>query len=179
MSDATARILIVDDDPGLLEILPSVVHFSMPEAQVESCLWVEDAVKRLYEQAYDVVITDLRMPKVDGTAFIQEIRKYRPYVPVVIISGCFDGAQRAKQAGCYAFLAKPFDRRQFLRILQQAVRLGHTLRQIEQHRQAIARAIPMVMACHAATKVVIDRNTAFLARLGLRSGSPESVYRRA
>src|SRR5579885_2399727 len=84
----SARILIVDDNPlGLAarrSVLEELGH------RVHTCVLAHDALEQCRAQSFDLVITDYRMPKMNGTEFIQELRKHDPEIPIILISGFTD-----------------------------------------------------------------------------------------
>jgi CheY-like chemotaxis protein len=85
---ASARILIVDDNSmGLLArrtVLEELGH------RVHTCASPQDALEQCDKTRFDVVVTDYKMPKMNGVEFIAELRKHHPAVPVILISGFTD-----------------------------------------------------------------------------------------
>jgi CheY-like chemotaxis protein len=84
----SARILIVDDNGmGLLArrtVLEELGH------RVHTCASPQDALEHCGKTRFDVVVTDYKMPKMNGVEFIAELRKHHPAVPVILISGFTD-----------------------------------------------------------------------------------------
>ena len=80
-----ARVLVVDDDPPVLETLCDLVadlgHESVPAAGGR------EALELLAARPYDVVITDLFMPEMNGLEFIRHLRELSPEIPVILLSG--------------------------------------------------------------------------------------------
>ena len=105
-------ILIVDDEPGIRELLTMIL-----EAAGHSVVVAEDgmeAPKVMASRAIDVVITDLLMPERDGLEFITEVRKKYPAVKIIAMSGggriARDSYLRiAKNFGAHLLLEKPFN----------------------------------------------------------------------
>ncbi len=102
------KILVVDDDEELRnmlqEVLSSLDYFPIG---VEDG---EQALKQLKIQDFDLVISDIRMPNMDGMALLKNIKQTSPELPVVIITG-FPASyptQKAMQEGADGYLAKPF-----------------------------------------------------------------------
>lgn len=81
----SAHILIVDDNSmGLLArrtVLEELGH------RVHTCSSAQDALEQCHKNSFDVVVTDYRMPKMDGIEFIRELRKVYPSQPIILISG--------------------------------------------------------------------------------------------
>ena len=85
---SSAHILIVDDNTlGLVArrtVLEELGH------RVHTCSSPQDALEQCSRNRFDVVVTDYKMPKMDGLEFIRELRKQHPAVPVILISGFTD-----------------------------------------------------------------------------------------
>ncbi len=108
-----ARILIVDDEPDILVILDRMLR-KMNHETVRAANGKE-AVRRLEEGAFDLVITDLIMPESEGIETITAVRKRWPGIKIIAMSG--GGRQSpvpylavAATLGADATLAKPFER---------------------------------------------------------------------
>jgi CheY-like chemotaxis protein len=84
----SARILIVDDNPlGLAarrSVLEELGH------RVQTCASAQEALEHCRAHVFDLVVTDYRMPKMDGAQFIKELRKDHPGMPIILISGFTD-----------------------------------------------------------------------------------------
>ncbi|MDQ6735037.1 MAG: response regulator [Nitrospirota bacterium] len=122
--DKTRRtILIVDDDPMLLDTLADLIDLRMPNAQVVTCSSGAEALKMVTTIHFDAVISDLKMPHMDGFTLMTKIQLIQPFTPILIITGHGDQALRVKadELGAFAFLAKPLDRDAFMMSLQQAM----------------------------------------------------------
>ena len=102
-------VLVVDDDPG---------HRGMLEAllgrwglAVTSAGDGKEAVARVCERPFDVVLMDIRMPDMDGITALKEVRKYNPAVPVVLMTAysAVESAVEAMKSGAVDYLIKPLD----------------------------------------------------------------------
>jgi CheY-like chemotaxis protein len=104
---AFAKVLVVDDDPVVRKSFDRVL--SSKGYAVITAESGEDALRKLNEEKYDVVYTDLRMPGISGLEVAEEVKARKPWTPVVIITGYgSDAAEaRAKAAGVSSFLHKP------------------------------------------------------------------------
>jgi CheY-like chemotaxis protein len=101
------KILVVDDDPVIGRSFDRVLSDNGYE--VSAAHDGPQALERVGREDYDVVFTDIRMPGMDGIEVAERIRKSRPWIPVVIITGYGTPANeaRAKAAGVAGFLRKP------------------------------------------------------------------------
>ncbi len=107
--DGATRVLVVDDDPALLEVLE--VNLQAKGYQVGAHARAEDAFAALASTPVDVVITDLNLQGASGLELCERIVRARPEVPVLVITGhgSLDAAVAAIRAGAYDFITKPFD----------------------------------------------------------------------
>jgi len=117
------RILIVDDDPALLEALPEAVRLRIGPIHVDTCDSADRAVERIEASDYDAIVTDIKMPGMDGLALLSVIRQLRPATPTLLITGHGEGdlALRAIEGGAYEYFAKPIDRDLFTASLERAL----------------------------------------------------------
>ncbi len=104
---ATRKVLVVDDDPVVRKSFDRVL--SGKGYAVISAENGEEALRKLNEEKYDVVYTDIRMPGMSGLEVAERIKARQPWTPVVIITGYGNDAAetRAKAAGVANFLHKP------------------------------------------------------------------------
>jgi DNA-binding response OmpR family regulator len=104
------RLLIVDDDPALLEALPVSLQLRLPSLQMDLCESPEEAVGRLATSPYGAIICDFKMPAVDGFGLLREAQRLQPLTPVLLMTGHGDVTftPRAIEAGAFDCLHKPF-----------------------------------------------------------------------
>ncbi len=117
-------VLIVDDDVALLEALPETLRLRMGGVIVETADSAATALDRMSHQDYDAIVTDIRMPGMDGLKLLEEIRTRRPDTPTLIITGHGDNdlVVHALRGGARDFIQKPIDRDYFVAALYRAIR---------------------------------------------------------
>ncbi|MGD9096899.1 MAG: response regulator, partial [Desulfobacterales bacterium] len=121
--EGTERILFVDDEPALIdigkEILASLGY------RVTSCTASDDALSRFKEdpERFDLVITDLTMPKMTGDLLAQELMRIRPDIPVILFTGYSDlvSRERFNQLGIRDCLMKPLTRRDLAASIRRVI----------------------------------------------------------
>jgi two-component system response regulator GlrR len=117
------KILIVDDDPHLLRLLG--IRLSAANYQVESAENAKVALGKLKTFHPHLVISDLRMEGMDGLALFEQVRQQYPSMPVIILTahGTIPDAISATKQGVFSFLTKPFESKELLDTVSQAMRL--------------------------------------------------------
>ena len=124
MKQLHGRVLLVDDDPGLLKLLSYRLRSAGFEVKaVDSGRGALDALDTFNPR---LVISDLRMDEMDGMALFDSIHSQRPALPVIILTahGTIPDAVDATRRGLFGFLTKPFDSDQLLDCVRRAVSLN-------------------------------------------------------
>ena len=116
---ATRNILFVDDDPNMQKMVELFMRKS--KHKLSCAKNGRSALKYMENNNFDLVITDIQMPELDGLALIDEIRKINTDVPIVIISafGQESMSRKALEKGAVKILHKPFESRQLFEVIDQ------------------------------------------------------------
>ncbi len=103
------RVLFVDDEPEMCDVVASGLANSGYEVATQTS--PEEALMLLERQDFDVVVTDMQMPRMNGLDLCAHVVANRPDTPVIVVTafGSLDLAVRAIRAGAYDFVTKPFD----------------------------------------------------------------------
>ncbi|MGE3955884.1 MAG: response regulator [Vicinamibacterales bacterium] len=106
--EARPRILVVDDEASVRDLL--VKTLSLVEYDVDAAPDGQAALDQMRQHRYDLLITDLRMPGIDGMSVIREAKRYKADMPVIIITGYSSesAAIEALNLGVAGYLTKPF-----------------------------------------------------------------------
>ena len=134
------RVLIVDDDPALLDALPETLRLRMGGVTVDTADSAAAALQRITDREYDAIVTDIKMPGMDGLELLAEIRTRRPDTPTLIITGHGENelVVRALRGGAADFIQKPIDRDYFVATLYRAIREHVLNRQAKDRHEALA-----------------------------------------
>jgi DNA-binding NtrC family response regulator len=102
-----ARLLIVDDEEQFVEALSE--RLSMRDYDVTTSLTGEDAIERINNYNFDVVILDVRLPGVEGAEVLREIKNLKPLTEVIMLTGhgTVEMAIEGMKLGAFDFLIKP------------------------------------------------------------------------
>jgi DNA-binding NtrC family response regulator len=106
--DPTYKVLIVDDDPFIRRLISSIL--TLKGHQCEEANDGMEALEKFSKTSFDAVITDIRMPRMDGIDLTRELLKLQPALPIIVMTGYHDIsiAEEAILARAGAFLNKPF-----------------------------------------------------------------------
>jgi two-component system response regulator AtoC len=112
-----ARILVADDEPGLREFITDSLE--LDDHTVVPAKDGREAAKLLDERGFDLVLTDLKMPGLDGMALLRKVRAEQPEVEVIMMTahGTVDNAVEAMKLGAFEYLQKPISGPDELRLL--------------------------------------------------------------
>jgi excisionase family DNA binding protein len=103
-----ARILVVDDEASIRDLLSKTL--ALAEYDVDTAPDGRSALERVRQIAYDLVITDLKMPGIDGLTVVREAKRLKPTLPIIIITAYSteSSAIEAINLGVSGYLTKPF-----------------------------------------------------------------------
>ena len=119
--DDPCRLLVVDDEVNLRAVLKGLLEregYSVDEAGDGKA-----ALEKARTRSYAAVLTDLRMPEMDGAQLLDALRKEQPEIPVVLLTahGTVQTAVDAMRRGAFDFLTKPFDQAELAQVLERAI----------------------------------------------------------
>jgi len=154
------RILIIDDEKDMLVLLKRIITEETDhEAVTESD--PHRALERFRESPFSLVITDLKMPKMDGMQVLQKVREMDPNVTVVILTAfaTIENAVEAIQKGAYDYITKPFRRERILLTIGKVMEWQKMLRENLSLRQALAQkeAAPPLIGTTSVMKELLER----------------------
>jgi DNA-binding NtrC family response regulator len=120
-----ARILLVDDDPDLLLGLSDALGFWLDPVVIDTCLSPHEALQSLQASPhrYQLIATDLCMPRINGLTLIRQVRRLCPHVPLVLMTA-YDLAPYSTEAhglGVYDTIHKPFVREEMIALFRRAL----------------------------------------------------------
>ncbi len=114
-------VLVVDDDPFILEFLKAVLEASGYPVMTASD--GREALQRLESSRPGLILLDMAMPVLDGVGFLQEMRRIPDWnAPVVVMTAMDDARRLARDLGTEGWLQKPFDLDALLDVVQQLTR---------------------------------------------------------
>src|SRR6059036_1366291 len=135
------HVLIVDDDLALLQALSEALRLRMAGLTVDTADSGAAALDRIAARDYDAIVTDVKMPGMDGLELLAEIRTNRPDTPTLMITGHgeHDLVVHALRGGAYDFVQKPIDRDYFVASLNRAIETRALSRRCKEQQVALER----------------------------------------
>jgi len=116
-----ASILIIDDDKAIRKTLTEILRYE--GYKVDEAADGEEGLRKFSSTAYDLVLCDVKMPKMDGIEFLEKSKLINPDVPIIVISGHgnIETAVEAVKKGAFDFISKPPDLNRLLITLRNAL----------------------------------------------------------
>ncbi|MHB8633601.1 MAG: response regulator [Thermoplasmatota archaeon] len=116
-------VLLVDDEPDILESLTTYLKATMPDVRVVTAASGEEAMVLLRTEIVDVVVSDLRMPGMDGIDLLKSVANRNPSVRRILITAFQEAGleERADAAGVEALLHKPFSMSEFRELVSEGL----------------------------------------------------------
>ena len=135
-----AYILIVDDEEKMRNLLSMMLE--RKGFRVDKAIHGKHAMEKLATDTYDLVISDIKMPQMDGKALIWQMRKEKILTPVVFITAfaTIDSAVEMMQQGAIDYVTKPFDDAKILLTIDKAMTLSRLITENQEMKEVIAKA---------------------------------------
>ena len=185
MKRASARLLVVDDDPVTIDLLHEVL--SKEGHEVSTALSGEDAIAQGMDHFFDIVITDVRMGEKDGMEVLRFFRKNAPDTTVIMITafGSIETAIEAIREGAYDYISKPFKLDEIKFTIQRALEQRRLVQENKHYRRelldkyqfknVIGRTPQMFQVYKTIAKVAHTKSTVLLC--GERGTGKELIAR--
>ncbi len=139
-----ADILIIDDEKAIRKTLTEILSFE--GYKLDEAADGEEGLKKFKEKAYDVVLCDIKMPKLDGIEFLQKAAEANPDVPIIMISGHgnIETAVEAVKKGAYDFISKPPDLNRLLITIRNAMERSSLVTETKVLKRKVSRVQEMI-----------------------------------
>ncbi len=118
---SAAKILLIEDDPGIVMTLRRLLGEEGHQVTIETR--GDTGLSRAREQAFDVVITDMKLPGLDGLELLKQLHGAKPRLPIILVTahGTTETAIEATKSGAYDYLVKPFEMPELIELVDRAV----------------------------------------------------------
>ena len=137
-------ILIIDDEKAIRKTLSEILSFE--GYKIDEASDGEEGLKRFSEKSYDLVLCDIKMPKLDGIEFLEKAKMLNPDIPIIMISGHgnIDTAVEAVKKGAFDYISKPPDLNRLLITLRNATEKQELVTQTKVLKRKVSKVQEMV-----------------------------------
>lgn len=148
-----SNILIIDDERAIRKTLSEILSYE--GYKIDEAGDGEEGLKRFREKNYDVVLCDIKMPKLDGIEFLDKARESNPDIPVIMISGhgTIETAVEAVKKGAFDYISKPPDLNRLLITIRNAMDKTNLVTETKVLRRKVSRVEEMIGDSPAITKI--------------------------
>jgi len=139
-----ANILIIDDEKAIRKTLTEILSYE--GYKIDEAGDGEEGLKKFKEKNYEVVLCDIKMPKLDGIEFLDKVRLINPDVPIIMISGhgTIETAVEAVKKGAYDYISKPPDLNRLLITLRNALDKNNLVEETRVLKRKVSRVNEMI-----------------------------------
>ncbi|MBS1761470.1 MAG: sigma-54-dependent Fis family transcriptional regulator [Bacteroidetes bacterium] len=147
------KLLIIDDEKAIRKTLSEILSFE--GYSIDEASDGDEGLKKFSEKNYDLVLCDIKMPKMDGIEFLEKARLVNPDIPVIIISGHgnIDTAVEAVKKGAFDYISKPPDLNRLLITLRNATEKQELVSETKKLKKKVARVQELVGESSAIIKI--------------------------
>lgn len=137
-------ILIIDDEKAIRKTLTEILSFE--GYKIDEAGDGEEGLKRFKEKNYDVVLCDIKMPKLDGIEFLQKAGEANPDIPIIMISGHgnIETAVEAVKKGAYDYISKPPDLNRLLITIRNAMDKSSLVTETKSLKRKVTKVQEMI-----------------------------------
>ena len=128
------KVLIIDDDPAMLDL--TKYHLTEQGYEVTTAATGTEGLQRAGEQSFDLAITDLQLPDLDGISVVKELKTIAPALEIIMVTGfsSLTRAIEATKAGAFHFVEKPIEYEELFALLEKALERRQQAEEISQLR---------------------------------------------
>src|SRR5204863_577174 len=139
-----ADILIIDDEKAIRKTLSEILSFE--GYKIDEASDGEEGLKKFKDKTYDVVLCDIKMPKIDGIEFLQKAGESNGDTPIIMISGHgnIETAVEAVKKGAYDFISKPPDLNRLLITIRNAMDKSSLVTETKVLKRKVSRVQEMI-----------------------------------
>ena len=140
-------VLLIDDDPILLDTMSSILRLKMPQARIETAESVLTSLERIRSVEYAAILADAQQPRLEGIAYVRAVHKIHPQCPVLLLVEKHqeDLFRQAMDADAYDVLVKPVEEGTLLFAVRRAIEVSRLRRQVKHEEAQFVASVGQVM----------------------------------
>lgn len=168
-----AKLLIIDDEKSIRKTLREILEYE--KYQVEEAADGMEGISMIQKEKYDIVLCDIKMPKMDGIEVLDKVMLISPDTPVVMISGHgnIETAVEAVKKGAFDFIAKPLDLNRLLVTIRNAMDKSTLVTETKVLKKKVSKTFDMIGESKAISQIkeMIERVAPTDARVLITGGN--------
>ena len=147
------RILVVDDEESITYLVKTELE-DLPEFEVDTALSGSDAINLIQTKVYDVMLLDVKMPRINGVEVLRYAKEHAPATQVIMLTNVVDvkTAIETTKLGAYDFISKPYEPAELLATVRRA--LEHKQLLIDKEVNQLARPVDLIGECRIFKDIV-------------------------
>lgn len=169
------KILILEDEESIRRVLKNILTDESDDYEVDESKDGLDGMEKIKDVDYDLVLCDIKMPKMDGIEVLEKTQKIKPETPVVMISGHGDleTAVDTMKMGAFDYIAKPPDLNRLLNTVRHAVDKKELVSENKRLKKKVSKAYQMIGQSESLGKIhgMIDKVAPTEARVLITGAS--------
>ena len=148
-----AKILVIDDEQAIRKALKEILEYEKHDVELAKDGF--EGLEAIKKNKYDLVLLDIKMPKLDGIEVLKKIQEIKPDLPVVMITGhgTVETAVEAIKLGAYDFLEKPLELNRLLVTIRNSLEREHLVKETKRLKKKIHKTYELVGESKAIKKV--------------------------
>jgi DNA-binding NtrC family response regulator len=164
-----SKILIIEDESAIRRVLTKIISEENDAYNVEEAEDGLEGIEKIMNGDYDLILCDIKMPKMDGVEVLEKIKKIKPEIPVVMISGHgdLDTAVNTMRLGAFDYISKPPDLNRLLNTVRNALDLKELVVENKLLKKKVSKKYEMIGDSKAMTHIkdMIEKVAATDARV--------------
>lgn len=164
-----SKILIIEDEAAIRRVLKKIISEENDSYEVEEAEDGLQGIEMIKKTDYDLVLCDIKMPKMDGVEVLEKVRKLKPEIPMVMISGHgdLDTAVNTMRLGAFDYISKPPDLNRLLNTVRNALDKKELVVENKRLKKKVSKNYEMIGESDAITHIkdIIEKVSATDARV--------------
>ncbi|WP_378187054.1 sigma-54-dependent transcriptional regulator [Aquimarina sp. W85] len=164
-----AKILIIEDESAIRRVLSKILSEENPKYQVFEASDGLEGIEVIKNEDFDLVLCDIKMPKMDGVEVLEAVKKIKPEIPMVMISGHgdLDTAVNTMRLGAFDYISKPPDLNRLLNTVRNALDRKELVVENKMLKKKVSKNYEMIGASTAISDIknIIEKVAATDARV--------------
>tara|TARA_B100000787_G_scaffold159892_2_gene138454 strand:+ start:33894 stop:35057 length:1164 start_codon:yes stop_codon:yes gene_type:complete len=150
-----SKILIIEDEAAIRRVLTKIISEENDAYQVEEAKDGIEGIEKIKDNDYDLVLCDIKMPKMDGVEVLEKAKKIKPEIPFVMISGHgdLDTAVNTMRIGAFDYISKPPDLNRLLNTVRNALDKKVLVVENKRLKKKVSKGYEMIGESDAITNI--------------------------